>query len=230
MTARPLLLVGTGGLAREVAAAVCALNEAAPHWQILGFLDDDPGRHGAVVAGAPVLGPPERVHEYPDAAVVLCTASPHDQSSRYRLAQRLQLGPERYPALVHPAASIAGSTGVGPGAVVLATAVATADVMIGPQVVAMPGCVLTHDDVVDGFATLAAGVRLGGSVRVGTGAYLGAASTVREGCRVGEWSLVGMGSLVLQDIPASETWWGAPARCHHTGTSPGFVGAGVPER
>jgi sugar O-acyltransferase (sialic acid O-acetyltransferase NeuD family) len=215
---RPLLLVGTGGLAREVAATVAALNEAAPRWRLLGFLDDDPDRHGAVVAGVPVLGPPELVHEHPDAAVVLCTASPADRSSRYRLAQRLRLAPERQPALVHPAASLADSTGVAPGAVVLAGAVATADVVIGPHVVVMPACVLTHDDVLGGFATLASGVRLGGGVRVGMGAYLGAATAVREGCRVGEWSLVGMGSVVLRDIPAFETWWGAPARCHRTGT------------
>ena len=80
----------------------------------------------------------------------------------------------------------------------------------------MPACVLTHDDVLGDFATLASGVRLGGGVRVGMGAYLGAAAAVREGCRVGEWSLVGMGSVVLQDVPAFETWWGAPARCQRT--------------
>ena len=225
---RPLLLVGAGGLAREVVAAAHAVNEASPTWRILGLLDDDPGRHGRVVGGVPVLGPPETVSAYPDAAVVLCTASPRDRSSRYRLCHRLGLGRDRYAALVHPAAALARSTTVEPGAVVLAGVVTTADVVIGPHCVVMPACVLTHDDVLDGFATLATGVRLGGGVRIGTGAYLGAAAAVREHRFVGDWSLVGIGSLVLHDVPAFETWWGAPARYHRTDVPSGVLAGSPP--
>jgi sugar O-acyltransferase (sialic acid O-acetyltransferase NeuD family) len=213
MTARPLLLVGTGGLAREVLALIAAHNERDAAWRVVGLLDDAPDRHGRTVAGLPVLGPPELARdEYPDAAVALCTASPTDRSSRYRLDRRLGLAADRYPPLVHPAAVLARSTVVEPGAVVLAGAVTTADVAIGAHAVVMPACVLTHDDMVGAFATIAAGVRLGGGVRIGTGAYLGAGAAVRERCRVGEWSLVGMGSMVLRDVPARETWWGTPAR------------------
>jgi UDP-3-O-[3-hydroxymyristoyl] glucosamine N-acyltransferase len=161
------------------------------------------------------------VHDHPHAEVVLCTASARDRSNRYRLARRLGLESDRYPALVHPAASLALSTTVGPGAVVLAGAVTTADVVLGAHTVVMPGCVLTHDNRLDSFVTLAAGVRLGGSVRVATGAYVGAAVAVREGCSLGDWSLVGMGSLVLSDVAPFETWWGSPARCHRTDVPPG---------
>jgi sugar O-acyltransferase (sialic acid O-acetyltransferase NeuD family) len=213
MTGRPLLLIGTGGLAREVVALVTARNQGSPAWRLIGLLDDDPQRHGRTVAGLPVLGPPELARDaYPDAALALCTASPADRSSRYRLARRLGLPTDRYPPLVHPAAVLAPSTAVEPGVVVLAGTVTTADVIIGAHTVLMPACVLTHDDVVDAFATLASGARLGGGVRVGTGAYVGAAAAVREDCRLGEWCVVGMGSVVLRDVPAFETWWGTPAR------------------
>ena len=53
MAPRPLLLVGAGGLAREVLAAVHAEPEV---YQPFGLLDDDISRHGAVVDGLPVLG------------------------------------------------------------------------------------------------------------------------------------------------------------------------------
>jgi acetyltransferase-like isoleucine patch superfamily enzyme len=48
-------------------------------------------------------------------------------------------------------------------------------------------------------------------VHVGTGAYLGARSVVREGVRVGDWSLLGMGSLLLRDLPPRTAAYGAPA-------------------
>ena len=35
---------------------------------------------------------------------------------------------------------------------------------------------------------------------------------VREGVTVGVWSLVGMGSVVLRDMPPGEVWVGGPAR------------------
>ena len=65
--------------------------------------------------------------------------------------------------------------------------------------------------MIDDFATLASGVRLGGEctsrrVRIGAGA------TIREGVTIGAWSMVGMGSLVTRDIPPGELWFGSPAR------------------
>ena len=45
---------------------------------------------------------------------------------------------------------------------------------MGAHVVAMPQVVLTHDDVIEDYVTLASGVRLGGGVHVATEAYLGA--------------------------------------------------------
>jgi sugar O-acyltransferase (sialic acid O-acetyltransferase NeuD family) len=227
MSARPLLVVGGGGLAREVLSLVSAVNTAAPAWRVRGVLDDDPARHGGQVSGVPVLGPPELAYDDPDAAVVLCTASPADRSSRYRLCRRLDLPEQRYAALVHPAAVLAPSTEVSPGAVVLAGTVATADVVIGPHAVVMPSCVLTHDDELAAFATLASGVLLGGGVRIGTGAYVGAGAAVREGRRLGQWCLIGMGSVVLHDVPASETWWGAPARRRRVDV-PAGVDGGTP--
>ncbi len=80
----------------------------------------------------------------------------------------------------------------------------------------MPGIVLTHDNVIDDYATLAAGVKLGGGVHVGRGAYIGAGVVVRENVRIGAWAMVGMGSVVTRDIPAGELWLGSPARYHRS--------------
>ena len=206
-----LLVVGAGGLGREVAEAVRALNARRPRWYLLGFLDDAPGLAGTCVGGVPVLGPVDAVHDHPDARVVLTVGSPASLHSRPRLAARLDLDAERYATVVHPAATIASSTIVGPGTVVLAGVVTTADVRVGAHVVLMPQVLLTHDDSVGDHATLAGGVKLAGAVRVDEGAYLGAGATVREYLTVGSYALVGMGAVVTTDVPAGEVWAGCPA-------------------
>lgn len=209
---RDLVIVGAGGFARETAAAVQALNDVQPTWRLLGFLDDNRVLHGTRVSGVPVLGSSARLSDYPDAAVLVCVGNPRDPLVRARVVDRLGLPADRYATLVHPAAHVGAGSLVGPGTVLLAGVTLTADVTVDAHVAVMPQVVLTHDDRVESFATIASGVRLGGGVTIRRGAYLGAGALVREGLTVGARSLVGMGSVALVDVPPGEVWAGNPAR------------------
>jgi sugar O-acyltransferase (sialic acid O-acetyltransferase NeuD family) len=207
-----LVLVGAGGFARETAEAVRAINAIHPAFDLLGFVDDDPALAGVKVDGLPVLGPIGELAHLPSAQVVVCTGHPGNYFSRKRLVRRLGLDPARYATVIHPAAVLPDGCWIGPGSVLLAGVVATAAVSIGAHVAVMPATVLTHDDEIADYATIAAGVRLAGGVHVAEGAYVGAGALVRERRTVGAWSLVGMGSVVLGDVPAFEVWAGVPAR------------------
>ncbi|HEX4703742.1 MAG TPA: NeuD/PglB/VioB family sugar acetyltransferase [Pseudonocardiaceae bacterium] len=209
MTARPLLLVGAGGLARETLVAVRAQPD---RWRPIGAVDDDAARQGGDVDGVPVIGGTERVHDFPDAAVVLCVASPARPGGRLRLAERLGLLSDRWATVVHPAASIAPGTVLGEGSVVLANVVVTAPITVGAHVMAMPHVLLTHDDEIADGVILAGRATLAGGVRVGSGAYLGQGSMVREYLSIGAGAVIGMGAVVLADVPDGQTWAGVPAR------------------
>jgi len=203
-----LVIIGAGGLARETAQAVRDAGELT----LLGHLDDNPALHGTEVDGVPVLGGCDLVHELPEAQAVVCVGSPRDYASRARLVRRLALPESRYATVVHPTAVVSATSRIGPGSVLLAHCVLTAAVRVGAHVAVMPQVVLTHDDEVADFATIASGVRLGGSTRLERGAYVGAGALVREGLVIGAWSLIGMGSTVLHDVPPGEVWAGSPAR------------------
>jgi sugar O-acyltransferase (sialic acid O-acetyltransferase NeuD family) len=202
---RNLVIVGAGGFARETAAAA----RAAGTWRVLGFLDDDPALHGTIRSGLAILG---GTGSLPDADVVICVGNPRDYSGRRRIVERLGLPPHRYATVVHPSAEVGTGSVVGPGSVLLAATVLTADVTVGAHVAVMPQAVLTHDDRVGDYVTIASGVRLGGGVVLEPGSYIGAGALVREGVTVGATALVGMGSVVLHDVPPGEVWAGNPAR------------------
>ncbi|MGW0417697.1 acetyltransferase [Streptomyces sp. NPDC003015] len=203
-----LVIVGAGGFARETAQAVADTGA----FELLGHLDDNADLHGTDVAGVPVLGGCDLVHELPEARVVICVGNPRDYAARARLVRRFALPEERYATVVHPTAVVSADSGIGPGSVLLAHCVLTAAVRVGAHVAVMPQVVLTHDDVVEDYATLTSGVRLGGGVRLERGAYVGSGALVREGATVGAWSQIGMGSAVLDDVPPGEVWVGSPAR------------------
>ncbi|MFV8182711.1 MULTISPECIES: acetyltransferase [unclassified Streptomyces] len=203
-----LVIVGAGGFARETAQAVADAGE----FTLLGHLDDNAALHGTEVDGVPVLGGCDLVRELPNARVVVCVGNPRDYAARARLVHRLALPVERYATVVHPTAAVSATSRIGPGSVLLAHCALTAAVRVGAHVAVMPHVVLTHDDVVEDFATLTSGVRLGGSARLARGAYVGSGALVREGTTIGAWSLIGMGSAVLGDVPPGEVWVGSPAR------------------
>jgi sugar O-acyltransferase (sialic acid O-acetyltransferase NeuD family) len=211
--ARELVVIGAGGFGRETVEAVRALNSRGDAaWQLIGYLDDEPARHGTLIDGVPVLGGITELAEMPNASVVVCTGRPDNYLSRPRIVAALGLPPERYATIIHPSATVSSTSRIGPGSVLLAYVVLTAAVVVGSHVAVMPHVTLTHDDVVGDFATLAAGVRLGGGVHIASGAYIGAGALVRENRRVGTSALVGMGAVVTCDVPAREVWVGVPAR------------------
>jgi len=203
-----LILLTTGGLAREVMDAV----EAGGEFTVAALLDDDPRRQGIRVRGVPVVGPSEAAVDHPDSRLLVCAGSGRVRATIVARLASLGVEPARYATVIHPSVWVPRSCTVGEGTVLLANVVMTTDVTVGRHVVAMPNAVFTHDDHLDDFATVCAGVTLGGNVQIGRAGYLGMNSSVRERCGIGENAVLGMGSVLLQDLPAGESWVGSPAR------------------
>ena len=202
----PLVLVAASGLAREAAVAARATG-----WEVRGCLDDAPDLQGRSVGGLEVLGGIDGVVDHPDALLLVCVGRGATRAVVVDRLTALGVADDRYATVVAPSVALPETCTVGAGSVLLDGTVLTTEVTIGRHVVAMPHVVLTHDDVVEDYATLCAGVVLGGSVRVGRAAYLGMASSVRENRTVGEGAVIGMGAVVLRDVPAGVTWVGNPA-------------------
>lgn len=198
-----ILLVGASGLAREVLAAGVT--------GVVGILDDDADLRGADVSGVPVVGSVDDAVER-DEQLLVCIGPSQGRVSVVHRLRELGVDDERYATYAARSARIGSTSDVGGGSILLDNVVVTADASLGEHVVVMPNCTITHDDVLENFVTLAAGVALGGGARIGEAAYLGMNASVRQGCRIGAGATVGMGAVVLTDVPDGQTWVGAPAR------------------
>jgi sugar O-acyltransferase (sialic acid O-acetyltransferase NeuD family) len=203
-----LVLVGDSGLAREVLSVERGLGR----YDTVAMLDDEPKRWGRIVDGVEVIGPVELAGEPSVGDIVLCIGA---GEARRRVVERLSalcVTGDRYATVIHPSVTVPPSCEVGFGSVLLAGVVLTADVHVEHHVVVMPNVTLTHDNVLRDYATVCAGVSLGGSVTVGEAAYVGMNASVRQGVHVGAESTLGMGAVLLEDLPAGQTWAGVPAR------------------
>jgi len=59
--------------------------------------------------------------------------------------------------------------------------------------------------------------------RIGKGASIGANSTIVAGHAIGEYALIGAGSVVTRDVPAHTVWYGNPARMRGFVTRSGII-------
>ena len=90
-------------------------------------------------------------------------------------------------------------------------------IRIGNHIHVNLGCTISHDGVLEDFATLAPGVHISGYVTLGEGCYIGVGVNIIDRKTIGAWSVVGAGSVVISDIPPYSTAVGVPAKVIKTG-------------
>jgi sugar O-acyltransferase (sialic acid O-acetyltransferase NeuD family) len=201
-----VLLVAASGLAREV-IAMRPLGA-----RFVGVLDDNPRLRGTNLYGVPVVGGLERATDFPGAQLTVCAGKGSARRGLVRRLAEFGIGERDYVSLLARDAHVPAGCAIRSGSIVLPRSVLTASVTVGHHVVVMPNVTLTHDDVIEDFATICAGVALGGSVHVGEAAYLGMNSSVRERITVGAEATLGMGGVLIRDLPPGQTWAGVPAK------------------
>lgn len=205
--AAPVVIVGAGGLGREVRDLLTACGR-----QVAGFLDDAPpevvlARPGTLAV--PLLGSVE-AGVMPGAPFALGLGWPEVRLSvvaRLAAAGRPACGPA-----VHPSAVLGRDVELGRGTLVTAGCVITTDVALGDHVLVNIGSTIGHDVRVGTGTSIMPGVSISGGVRLGAGVMVGSRAFIREGVEVGDGATIGAGAVVLTDVAASTTVVGMPAR------------------
>jgi sugar O-acyltransferase (sialic acid O-acetyltransferase NeuD family) len=205
-----VVIVGVGGLGREVAQWIEDINAVTPTFHVVGFLDDDRAKHEQTSHDLPVLGGIDWVRARPGTtAAVVAIGNP---AVRRRVVERLRASVLGFPVIRHPDATVGRTVEVGIGTIICPGVIATVDLQIGRFVALNYDLTIGHDALVDDFVTLAPGVHVSGYARIGEGTDVGAGATILPAIEVGAWSIVGSGAVVTTSLPANCTAVGVPAR------------------
>ncbi len=203
-----IVIYGAGGHAKVVAQSLSRLGR----WRVVGFIDDvAPERAGEAFVGATVLGTRTLLPRLrADGCGAIALALGHNRV-RLALGRELSEAGWSLPAIVDPSAVVAADVQLGQGVFVGAKAVVEPGVQIGDLTIINTAAVVCHDSHVGHGAHVCPRVCVGGHAWVDDGAWIGIGATVRDRARIGAWTLVGAGSLVLKDIPQGVVAYGTPA-------------------
>lgn len=206
---RRLAVLGAGGQAREVEAAIVASGD-----HCIGFLVGDLGALGAHDSHARVIGDESwlATHGSEIDGVVLGLGTP-DARIRVAAQVKARFPALAWPAVVHPSAVFdRASLTLGAGALIGAGAVLTVGVTLGDFAMVNFGATLGHEAKLGRGAVVNPGANVSGGVEVGDGALIGAGAVVLQYLSVGAGARVGAGAVVTKDVPAGATVVGVPAR------------------
>ena len=204
-----VLILGAGGHAQVVADILLRMRDAGAAIAPIGYLDDNAQLVGRSFLDLPVLGRLDQVSTIDHDAVVVAIGH---TKTRERIFTALLARNERFVVARHPSAIVSPDVQIGAGAMICAGAIVNTGSVIGANVILNTGCTVDHHNTIGDHAHIAPGVHLGGDVSVGIGTLVGIGATVVPQRSIGDWSMVGAGSVVTKAIPSHAIATGMPAR------------------
>ena len=200
-----LAIFGCGGMGRELADIVRRSSPSAYPSEIVFIADEPTGS----VQGIPVLSPEDL---QPSDRICFAVGS---SCARKTLSTRFSNQP--LATIIAPTAIVSPSAKIGEGSVLCDYAVVNNSVRIGRHFQGNTFCQVSHDCVIGDFVTFSPRVSCNGWIHIEDGVFVGAGAVIRNGTpdrrlRIGEGAVIGMGAVVVGDVPAGATVVGVPAR------------------
>lgn len=212
---KKVLIYGGAGTASVIAQAIIHANKLGYNeYQFCGFVNDIGS--GKVIDGYPVVGKLNDTESLINDGYhfIYTIYKIGGQVERIKWFQDLNIPEEQLATFVHPQSYIAPNSHLSPGCVLMPGATVSGNTTIGKCSLIMSGSSIGHDNIIGDHSFFTANCCLGSWIKVGKGVWIGLNSTIRGKVSLGDYSAVGIGTVVTKSINESELWVGNPAKFH----------------
>jgi len=202
MSQDKVYIIGAGGHGQVV------LDCAKFSFSVEGFLDDDPSLLGKVINGVKVIGGSDLAKSLDGFFVVAIG----DNLKRKEMVERLNLDPSKFAKIFYPSAILGSNVEIGEGSMIIGGVVINANTKIGSHTIINTSASIDHHNEIGDFVHVSPGVHMGGNVVIDKGAFIGIGASIIPGIKIGKWSVIGAGTVVIEDVPDYATVVGVPGR------------------
>ena len=206
-----IVIIGNGGLAKEIAEYIDNINDSNPTWNLLGFSTNDPSQIGNYIHKYKVLCLDKDIANWgKQLGLVIGVGFPNRISE---ISEYFINNPNLYfPNIIHPTAFMAKYITVGNGNIITPGVVISTDVHIGSYNLFNWNVTIGHDTLIGECNVFNPGVNISGNIILGSRVLIGTGAQILQGLTICDDTIVGAGAVVTKNITEPGTYVGIPAR------------------
>tara|TARA_B100001989_G_C24481511_1_gene434693 strand:- start:3 stop:659 length:657 start_codon:yes stop_codon:yes gene_type:complete len=202
-------IYGAGGLGREVYELASLINAHDRRWNKIIFIDDSDDVKD--LRKIPIIDYKNLIDIDSKEEIEVCIGI-GEPEVREKIYKKLVNENINISTLVHPDVKIPDSTKIGEGTIICKFVSITCDIDIGENVYVHPMACIGHDAKVGDHSIVSSFVDIAGDCILGHKTFLAIGVILKQGIKIGSNAIVGLGSVVHNDIPDSVIALGNPAR------------------
>lgn len=210
---KDIFVIGTGGLAKEIAQMIHIINQLTNKWNFRGYVGESAEDVGTVLPyGSVVAHDKDFLASTSQVDVTFGVGYP---KVRQQLAQRYLNEPGRFnfPNLIHPRAMIElTDVKIGLGNIITCGCIFTCEIVVGHFNLFNLNATIGHDTVIGDSNIINPSVNISGNVILGDANLLGTGAQILERRKVGDHCSIGAGAVVTKDVETGTTVVGIPAK------------------
>lgn len=197
------MIVGYGGLAREIKWLIDRINEAKAEWNFCGYIDN--------MTNSEVIGDDDFLTNYKhNISVVIGIGDVYKRNNIFNLYQtnnRLQ-----FPNLIDPSVIYSQDMQMGIGNIICAGSILTVNIKMSNFNIINLDCTIGHDSIIESYITLNPSVNISGNVKIESFVNIGTGAHIIQGKNIMSKTVIGAGAVVINHLPIGCTAVGVPAK------------------
>lgn len=201
-------IYGSGGQGRDVFDLANAVNEKSNRWDDFVFINDF--SDGQKVRGKESWTLDNFKSQFPKDVTEIIIAVGEPDIREILWNKVVQVG-YSFATVIHPTVNLPETVKIGQGVTIGKNVFISCGVRIGNNALIQPMAYIGHDTAVGQHTVLASFANCGGNCKIGDKVYIALSASVRERTSVGSNTIVGMGAVVVKDLPANVVAKGKPA-------------------
>ncbi len=203
---KDLYIVGAGGLGRKVFVCLKRMN-TDNKWNIRGFLDDNDSALAGKKCDLGIVGKISEWEPKDNQVFVMGISDPH---IKHIVSDKMKAKGAIFETIVSPDVIMGDYVEIGEGSIIMTPYNVESGVIIG-KFVTLLGSTIALDGKLGDYSTTGGFANLT-CANIGKEVYVGSHAVILSNVKVGDGAYVGVGSIVMKDVPEYAQVFGNPAR------------------
>ena len=207
-----IIILGSSGGCLDILGLIEDINKKSKRYNFLGFLDDNFRKNDKKFKKF-LLGSFSDIKKFKNAYFATAIGNETNFTNKEKIFKKLNIKKNKFITLIHPSVIIEDNVKIGYGSIIHNGTYIGRNSTIGNNVVILPKNIISHDCIIKDFTIVNSGCILSGNVKIYKNCYIGAGANIRDHVIIKSKILLGMGSVVLNDLKTkSSVYFGSPTK------------------